>query len=78
MCRFCALVGSGTVAVVINLQMPVGECRLPQPWQQAGGRPREAKGVEQRAATQQTSFTCCGTELLREAGSRRVLVDPVL
>ena len=25
MCRFCALVGSGTMAVVINLQTPVGE-----------------------------------------------------
>ena len=46
-----------------------------RPWQQAARRPGGAKDLEQRVATQQTSFTCCATELLREAGSRKVLAS---
>ena len=56
MCRFCALVGSGTMAVVINLQTPVGESPTATAMAASSKDPMGAQNLEQGAATQQTSF----------------------
>ena len=63
------------MAAVINLQTPVGESSTATAMAASSKESyRGAKDLEQRTETQQTSFKCSGTELLREASDRRLLV----